>query len=69
MEGYSDGTTNQKSDIFMRSIESEVEQLHGTLQNTNTQLMKTNQELKMIKWSMFAVVILMGLTAVRLGVF
>ena len=69
MKIHSDETTKQKTDMFMRSIENEVEQLHGTLQNANAQLMRTNQELKMIKWCMFIVVIMMGLIAVRLGVF
>jgi len=69
MEVHSDRVANQKNEMFMRSIESEVEELNRTLQNTYTQLTRTNQELKMIKWCMFIVVIMVGLTAVRFGVF
>ena len=59
----------EKNEMFMRSIEGELEQLHGTLHNTNTQLIKTNQELRMVKWSMIVVVILLALIAVKLGAF
>lgn len=57
----------RKSDILMRGIESEVEQLHGTVQKTLIHLMKTNQELKIIKWCMFFVAVMMGLIAWRSG--
>lgn len=69
MEVPSGKAAKQKSDMFLRSLESEVEQLHGTLQDTNVHLARTNQELKMIKWCMFIVVIIMGLMAMRFGVF
>ena len=59
----------EKNEMFMRSIEGELEQLHGPLHNTNTQLIKTNQELRMVKWSMIVVVILLALIAVKLGAF
>ena len=59
----------EKNEMFMRSIEGELEQLHGTLHNTNAQLIKTNQELRMVKWSMIVVVILLALIAVKLGAF
>jgi len=59
----------EKNEMFMRSIEGELEQLHGTLHNTNVQIIKTNQELRMVKWSMIVVVILLALIAVKLGAF
>ena len=59
----------EKNEMFMRSIEGELEQLHGTLHNTNAQIIKTNQELRMVKWSMIVVVILLALIAVKLGAF
>ena len=59
----------EKNEMFMRSIEGDLEQLHGTLHNTNTQLINTNQELRMVKWSMIVVVILLALIAVKLGAF
>ena len=39
----------EKNEMFMRSIEGELEQFHGTLHNTNAQIIKTNQELRMVK--------------------
>ena len=59
----------EKNEMFMRSIEGELEQFHGTLHNTNAQIIKTNQELRMVKWSMNVVVILLALIAVKLGAF
>ena len=53
----------------MRSIEGELEQLHGTLYKTNNQLSRTNQELRIIKWAIIAIVILLGLIAIKLGAF
>ena len=53
----------------MRSIEGELEQLHGTVQNTNMQLSRSNQELRIIKWATIAIVILLGLIAIELGAF
>ncbi len=53
----------------MRSIEGELEQLHGTLHKTNNQLSRTNQELRIIKWAIIAIVILLGLIAIKLGAF
>jgi hypothetical protein len=53
----------------MRSIEGEWKHFHGTLHNTNAQIIKTNQELRMVKWSMMWVVILLALIAVKLGAF
>ena len=53
----------------MRSIEGELEQLHGTLHKTNNQLLRTNQELRIIKWAIIAIVILLGLIAIKLGAF
>lgn len=53
----------------MRSIEGELEQLHGTLHNTNNQLSRTSQELRIIKWAIIAIVILLVLIAIKLGAF
>ena len=59
--------TREKNEMFMRSIEGELEQLHCTLHNTNNQLSRTNQELRIIKWAIIAIVILLGLIAIKLG--
>ncbi len=69
MKGKIGQSSIEKNEMFMRSIEGEMEQLHGTLHNTNTQIIKTNQELRMVKWSMIVVVILLALIAVKLGAF
>jgi len=69
MKGKIGRSSIEKNEMFMRSIEGEMEQLHGTLHNTNTQIIKTNQELRMVKWSMIVVVILLALIAVKLGAF
>ena len=61
--------TKEKNEMFMRSIEGELEQLHGTVQNTNNQLSRSNQELRIIKWAIIAIVILLGLIAIKLGAF
>ena len=61
--------TKEKNEMFMRSIEGELEQLHATLHNTNNQLSRTNQELRIIKWAIIAIVILLGLIAIKLGAF
>ena len=57
--------TEEKNEMFMRSIEGELEQLHGTLHNTNNQLSRTNHELRIIKWAIIAIVILLGLIAIK----
>ena len=61
--------TREKNEMFMRSIEGELEQLHGTLHNTNNQLSRTSEELRIIKWAIIAIVILLGLIAIKLGAF
>ena len=61
--------TKETNEMFMRSIEGELEQLHGTLHKTNNQLSRTNQELRIIKWAIIAIVILLGLIAIKLGAF
>ena len=61
--------TKEKNEMFMRSIEGELEQLHGTLHKTNTLLTRANQELRIAKWSIIAIVILLSLIAVKLGAF
>ena len=61
--------TREKNEMFMRSIEGELEQLHGTLHNTNNQLARTSQELRIIKWAIIAIVILLVLIAIKLGAF
>ena len=61
--------TKEKNEMFLRSIEGELEQLHGTLHKTNNQLSRTNQELRIIKWAIIAIVILLGLIAIKLGAF
>ena len=61
--------TKEKNEMFMRSIEGELEQLHGTLHKTNNQLSRTNQELRIIKWAIIAIVILLALIAIKLGAF
>ena len=61
--------TKEKNEMFMRSVEGELEQLHRTLHNTNNQLSRTNQELRIIKWAIIAIVILLGLIAIKLGAF
>ena len=61
--------TKEKNEMFMRSIEGELEQLHGTLHTANTLLTRTNQELRIAKWSIIAIVILLSLIAVKLGAF
>ena len=49
--------TKEKNEMFMRSIEGELS-LHGTLHTTNTLLTRANQELRIAKWSIIAIVIL-----------
>ena len=61
--------TKEKNEMFMRSIESELEQLHGSLHTTNALLTRLNQELRIIKWAIIAIVILLGLIAIKLGAF
>ena len=43
--------TKEKNEMFMRSIEGELEQLHGTLHTTNTLLTRANlvSELRIAK--------------------
>ena len=61
--------TKEKNEMFMRSIEGELEQRHGTLHTANTLLTRTNQGLRIAKWSIIAIVILLSLIAVKLGAF
>jgi len=61
--------TKEKNEMLIRSIESELEQLHGSLHTTNTLLTRLNQELRIIKWVIIAIVILLGLISIKLGAF
>ena len=61
--------TKEKNEMFMRSIEGELEQIHASLHNTNNQLSRTYQELRIIKWAIIAIVILLGLIAIKLVAF
>ena len=61
--------TKEKNEMLIRSIESELEQLHGSLHTTNTLLTRLNQELRIIKWVIIAIVVLLGLISIKLGAF
>ena len=61
--------TKEKNEMLIRSIESELEQLNSSLHTTNTLLTRLYQELRIIKWVIIAIVVLLGLISIKLGAF